>query len=92
MVVQADRIEFTIPMAGSVAFSPDGTILAIGNSNGTLKLWETRTGEEILELGGHITLISGLSFSPDGRFLASSSFDFGVKIWDVTSGSQIGLV
>ena len=81
-------------MAGLVAFSPDGKILAIGNSNGTLKLWETETGREVRELGGHLSLISGLSFSPNGRFLASSSFDMQVKvkIWDVASGSQLGVL
>jgi WD40 repeat protein len=90
--VQADRIEITIPMAGVVAFSPDGKTLAIGNSNGRLKLWETETGQEVRELGGHLTFVSGLSFSPNGRFLASSSFDLQVKIWDVASGSQLGLI
>jgi WD40 repeat protein/serine/threonine protein kinase len=92
LAVQADRTEITIPMGGLVAFSPNGKALAIGNSNGRLKLWETETGQEIRELGGHISLISGLSFSPDGRFLASSSFDLQVKIWDLASGSQLGLI
>lgn len=92
MAVQADRTELTIPMAGLVAFSPDGKSLAIGNSNGTLKLWETETGQEMRELEGHLTLISGLSFSPNGKFLASSSIDMRVKIWDVTSGSLLGVI
>jgi WD40 repeat protein/serine/threonine protein kinase len=92
MALQADRTEITIPMVGLVDFSPDGKMLAIGDSSGTLKLWETDTGQEIRELGGHLSLISGLSFSPNGRFLASSSFDehVKVKIWDVASGSQLG--
>ena len=92
MALQADRTEITIPMAGLLAFSPDGNKLAIGDSNGTLKMWETGTGQEIHELSGHLSLISDLSFSPDGRFLASSSFDKQVKIWDATSGTQVGVI
>lgn len=90
--LQADRTEITIPMAGIMAFSPDGKILAIGDSNGTLKLWEIETGNEIRELSGHSSLISDLPFSPDGRLLASTSFDGQVKIWDVANGSQIGML
>ncbi len=90
--IQADRIEITIPMAGLIAFNHDGKLLAIGDSNGALKLWETDTGQEIRELGGHYSLISGLSFSPNGRYLASSSFDLKVKIWDVVSGEQVAVI
>jgi WD40 repeat protein len=92
MALQADRTEITIPMAGMVAFSPDGKTLAIGDSNGTLKLWDTGTGEEIHALSGHLNLISDFSFSPAGRFLASASFDGQVKIWDVASGAQVGVI
>jgi WD40 repeat protein/DNA-binding CsgD family transcriptional regulator len=92
MALQADRTEITIPMAGLVAFSPDGKILAIGDSNGTLKLWDTGTGQEVYTLNGHLNLISDFSFSPDGQFLASASFDQQVKIWDVASGAQVGVI
>lgn len=91
LAVQADRTEITIPMVGFVAFSPDGETLAIGDSNGVLKLWETDTGQEIRELVGHQSLISDIIFSPDGRLLVSSSFDQHIIIWDLASGSQIGL-
>ncbi len=90
--IQADRIEITIPMSGLAAFSPDGEMLAIGNSNGTLRLWDTKSGQEIRQLGGHIMVINDLSFNPNGRVLASSSLDMQVKIWDVTSGEQLALI
>lgn len=92
LAVQADRTEITIPMVGFVAFSHDGRILAIGDSNGLLKLWETSTGKEIEELEGHESLISDITFSHDDQFLISSSFDQRIIIWDVANGSQISTI
>ncbi|HSG42694.1 MAG TPA: LuxR C-terminal-related transcriptional regulator, partial [Anaerolineales bacterium] len=92
LAVQADRTEIMIPMVGYVAFSPDGGSLVIGSSTGELKLWDSITGEELFQLDGHTSLISGLTFSPEGRFLASSSFDGQVKIWDLTSEKLVTLI
>jgi WD40 repeat protein len=63
----------------SIAFSPDGRILASGGSNSTapdgnrskLTLWDVETGEEIRTLDGHSQGVSSVAFSPDGRIFAS---------------------
>jgi WD40 repeat protein/serine/threonine protein kinase len=90
--VQADRTEITIPMTGFVRFRPDGKLLAIGGSDGELKIWDSDTGRMIRALNGHTSLISDLSFSPEGRFLASASWDGSTRIWDVTSGIEIASI
>lgn len=72
----------------SVSFSPDGTLLAAGASNGVIFVWDIDTGEMVEALTGHDGIIS-LSFSPDGSLLAAGSFDSRVFVWDVKTGENV---
>jgi WD40 repeat protein/transcriptional regulator with XRE-family HTH domain len=73
----------------SVAFSPDGKLLASGCAGGEVKLWEASTGEplETFKLGNsHIYL---LKFSPDGKALLGCSEDELVRIWEVKTAQTL---
>lgn len=74
----------TFPINVAV-FSPDGTLIASGGMDNSVKLWEAVTGREVRSLHGHANEVTLLAFSPDGRRLASGSQD-SVKIWEVESG------
>jgi WD40 repeat protein len=63
-------------------FSPDGKILALGQDNGTIKLWDVGNDKAIATLSGHTGRVESLAFSADGKMLASGSEDKTVKIWD----------
>jgi len=74
----------------NIEFSPDGSILAGGLSDGSIHFWNTENGEEIRgPLAAHGTRVFALAFSPDGKRLASSGYEGTISIWDLESGEQI---
>jgi WD40 repeat protein len=77
----------------SVAFSPNGKILASGSSSGgTVKLWDVRSGKELKRLtGSFVDAISSVAFSPDGKTLAGATDNGLIRLWDVDSGKELNI-
>ena len=73
----------------SMAFAPDGQMLASGDEDGTVKLWDVAMGREVRTLRGHRVSVGSVAFTPDGRMLASGGVEGSVKLWDVATGREV---
>jgi hypothetical protein len=72
-----------------MAFSPDGTRLASGSFDKTVRVWDAQTGQELHTFRGHNNWVTTVAFSPDGTRLVSGGVDHTVKVWDVASGQEL---
>ncbi|MGB4267669.1 MAG: PDZ domain-containing protein, partial [Spirochaetota bacterium] len=73
----------------SVAFSPNGELLASGSLDNTVKLWNIIDKTCIATLKGHEKDVKSVAFSPDGKLLASGSRDKTIKLWNVAGKTCI---
>ncbi|MFB2645721.1 protein kinase [Raphidiopsis sp. BLCC-F218] len=65
-----------------VAITPDGnTIVSAGHKE--IKLWNSKTGKQIISLSGHTQNINALAISPDGKNLVSAGDDKTIKVWNL---------
>lgn len=74
----------------ALAFSPDGQLLAAGDGEGTVKIWDIQERQAIAQLDGDAVRVDTLTFSPDGRTLASAGYDGQIKLWTTSDWSLIG--
>jgi WD40 repeat protein/serine/threonine protein kinase len=83
---------------GSVAFSPDGRLLACagwdpystvkGRPLNTVEVWDLRTGQQLHALPGPNPAMR-VTFSPDGKLLAAGGVAGPAQLWDVAAGNLL---
>ncbi|MEH1981922.1 MAG: NACHT domain-containing protein, partial [Nostoc sp.] len=70
----------------SVAYSSDGKLLAVGDDNGIVRLWEIASKKELWIRQEHTSRVNSVVFSPDCQTLVSASNDKTIKIWNSSTG------
>ncbi len=84
----------TLGNVWSVAFSPNGTLLAASDTAGEIHIWRVsdpqgnllQNRQKLITCHGHHHWVCSIAFSPDGKTLVSGSGDKTVKLWDVATG------
>jgi WD40 repeat protein len=71
------------------AFAPDGKRAVSASADGSLRLWDTKTGKELRRLDGHSGRVWCVAFASDGRRVVSGGFDGSVRVWDLISGREM---
>jgi WD40 repeat protein len=66
----------------AASFSADGTRIVTASSDGTARVWDAKSGAEVLTLKGHTSLVTAASFSPDGTRIVTGSHDGTANVWD----------
>jgi WD40 repeat protein len=68
--------------ASVLAFSPDGTRIVAGQMSGDVKVFDARSGAELLTLRGHTAYVSDVAFSSDGQRLVTTAADGTARTWE----------
>jgi WD40 repeat protein len=73
----------------SVAVSPNGKWATSGSNDGTVKIWDLKSGECRATLVGHTSLVNSVAITPDGKRILSGSSDNSIRVWDAVSGQEM---
>lgn len=86
MLAFSDEFEDGVRAGGAVAvrWSPDGTQLISGGSDGMVNIWESRNGASFFALSGHTAPVTAVTLSPFGRLTSASAAE--VFIWNTMTG------
>jgi hypothetical protein len=73
----------------AVAFAPDGQRLVTGGNDGTARVWDATSGQELSCLRGHRSQVMDVAFAPDGHWLVTGGMDGTARIWDIAGGREL---
>jgi WD40 repeat protein len=93
------RVEMSFPAnvvgaltPAAVAWSPDGTRIAMGEPGGLVRVWDAVSGSELPSLRGHKAWVIAVHFNGDGSRLLSSALDGTARLWDMASSRDVAVL
>jgi WD40 repeat protein len=72
----------------ALAWSPTGSVLVSGGSDGSVRWWDAQHGKCLVRRQGHEAAVQSLSVRPDGRRLATCGDDNTIQVWDLQSSDM----
>src|SRR5205823_9526905 len=72
----------------SATFSPDGQYILTGSHDGTARLWERASGQQLVSYAGHTDCVNSVAFSSDDQYVLTSSVDRTTRLWKRASRRQ----
>ena len=89
---QVPRVTMSVPkQADRIAFSPDGSQLAVASWGGGAYLFSTATGKLTRQLPGTTAPANAIAYSPDGGLLAVGDEQGGIRLWVPATGQQLSV-
>lgn len=73
----------------SVVFFYDSSLLASASDDETIRLWNSKTGQELQRLEGHTRQVNVVCFSHESSLLASASKDKTIRLWNPKTGQEV---
>ncbi len=93
LILVGDNLN-NIPAAWGLAFSPNGSRLAVGYSDNVARVWDISSMKDQIQpvsvLHGHSNIVLDVAFDPDGKRLATASYDGTIKLWNIAPGGEQG--
>jgi WD40 repeat protein len=74
--------------ARSIQFSPNGSQIAAGYSDGTVNVWDSATGEALHSIVASHIAVNPIAYSADGSRIATIS-NGAIRVWDVATGAEV---
>ena len=76
----------------ALAFAPDGQRLVTAVTDGTARVWNATSGQELLSLSGHRSEVTAVAYAPNSQWLVTGSTDCTARLWDAVSGRELRLL
>ena len=73
----------------SIAFSKDNTSVVTGSKDGTMKLWNTSSGELLHTYSGHEGSVNSVMFHPEKPYIVSASSDGTIRYWNIKNNQLV---
>jgi WD40 repeat protein len=76
----------------TVSYSPNGKLIATGDDNNEVRVFDVASGQIRFVCTGHSSFINAVAFSPDGNIVASGSMDGTIRLWSAIDGSCMNIL
>ena len=84
--------EEKLPLPGAAAYSADGSLLAVEEGHGAVRVWDVRSRRAVAVLRGHTANLNAVEFAPAGSGLLVAGDDGFASLWDARTGRRLHLL